>query len=65
MASEDFAYLAQSVGGAYLEIGCGADSGMTHSSTFHSSDDCLPYGAAILATEALVALEKISGKGGK
>lgn len=63
MASEDFSYLAGAVKGAYLEIGCGLDSGMTHSRFFHSSDKCLPYGAAILATEALTALRMISDKG--
>lgn len=60
MASEDFSWLADTVPGAYLEIGCGLDSGGTHSNTFHSSDECLPYGAAILATEALKALQSLS-----
>lgn len=62
MASEDFSWLAQAVPGAYLEIGCGLDSGGTHSSTFHADDACLPYGAAIIATEALKALRLLSLK---
>lgn len=62
MASEDFSWLAHTVPSAYLEIGCGLDSGMTHSNEFHSSDECLPYGAAIFATEALKALKYLASQ---
>ncbi len=57
MASEDFSWLSHEVPGAYLEIGCGLDSGGTHSDTFHVNDECLPYGVAIYVTTALNALK--------
>ena len=55
MGSEDFGYFIQDIPGAMLFLGCEieGDTRRHHDARFDINEDCMPVGAAILASAAL------------
>jgi metal-dependent amidase/aminoacylase/carboxypeptidase family protein len=59
MAGEDFAYFLREVPGAFAFLGCAKDGSSlsanppNHHPSFDVDEDCLPAGAAVLASLAL------------
>ncbi len=49
MGSEDFAFMAEQVPGAYILVGQGTRCGPAHSPTYNYNDAATPYGAAVYA----------------
>jgi metal-dependent amidase/aminoacylase/carboxypeptidase family protein len=58
MGAEDFGYFIQDIPGAMFFLGCEIedDTRRHHDSKFDINEDCLPIGAAILASAALKLL---------
>jgi amidohydrolase len=55
MGSEDFSFMMEKVPGAYIHVGNG-DSAQLHNPAYNFNDECTPFGAAVLATAAELAL---------
>jgi metal-dependent amidase/aminoacylase/carboxypeptidase family protein len=55
MGAEDFGYFIQDIPGAMFFLGCEIedDTRRHHDARFDINEDCMPIGAAILASAAL------------
>ena len=57
MGSEDFSFMMEKVPGAYIQVGNG-DSAQLHNPAYNYTDECTPFGAALLASIAERKLAK-------
>ena len=59
MGSEDFSFMLEAVGGAYINVGNGVSSAPVHNSLYDFNDEAIPLGAGALA--AIVELKMPPG----